>query len=133
MTLGLVYQLQNQISDAMIEFQRALRCKRTLAGANFFLGVDYCRNDEGIRALPYLKAAAKQEPRRPDIWSWLATALEISGEFHAEVTTLQKALDLQPQNVDLLYLLGQPYDRLGKPEVPRLQTTPPHSPPSNHT
>ena len=127
MNLGLVYQLQNQISDAMIEFQRALHFKPTLAGANFFLGVDYCRNGEGIRALPYLKAAAKQEPRRPDIWSWLATALEISGEFHAEVTTLQKALDLQPQNVDLLYLLGQAYERLGKAEVARLQKTAPHS------
>lgn len=127
MNLGLVYQLQDQISGAMTEFQRALRLKPTLAGANFFLGVDYCRNGEGIRALPYLKAAAKQDPRRPDIWSWLATALEMSGEIHAEVTTLRKALDLQPQNVDLLYLLGQAYERLGKVEVAQLQKTAPHS------
>jgi tetratricopeptide (TPR) repeat protein len=127
MNLGLVYQLQDQISDAMAEFQRALHLKPTLAGANFFLGVDYCKNGEGIRALPYLKAAAKQDPRRPDTWSWLATALEMSGEIHAEVTTLRKALDLQPQNVDLLYLLGQAYERLGKAEVAQLQKTAPHS------
>ena len=127
MNLGLVYQLQDQISNAMIEFRRALHLKPTLAGANFFLGVDYCKNGEGIRALPYLKAAAKQDPRRPDIWSWLATAQEMSGEFHAEVTTLRKALNLQPQNVDLLYLLGQAYERLGKEEVARLQKTAPHS------
>ena len=127
MNLGLVYQLQDQISDAMIEFRRALHLKPTLAGANFFLGVDYCKNGEGIKALPYLKAAAKQDPGRADIWSWLATAQEISGEFHAEVTTLQKALHRQPQNVDLLYLLGQAYERLGKEEVARLQKTAPHS------
>jgi tetratricopeptide (TPR) repeat protein len=127
MNLGLVYQLQDQISDAMLEFRRALHLKPTLAGANFFLGVDYCKNGEGIRALPYLKAAAKQDPRRPDIWSWLATAQEMSGEFHAEVTTLRKALNLQPQNVDLLYLLGQAYERLGKEEVTRLQKMAPHS------
>src|SRR6266849_4768740 len=127
MNLGLVYQLQDQISDAMIEFRRALHLKPTLAGANFFLGVDYCKNGEGIKALPYLKAAAKQDSRRPDIWSWLATAQEISGEFHAEVATLQKALHRQPQNVDLLYLLGQAYERLGKEEVARLQKTAPHS------
>src|SRR6266700_768210 len=127
MNLGLVYQLQDQISDAMIEFRRALHLKPTLAGANFFLGVDYCKNGEGIRALPYLKAAAKEDPRRPDIWSWLATAQEMSGAFHAEVTTLRKALNLQPQNVDLLYLLGQAYERLGKEEVARLQKTAPHS------
>jgi tetratricopeptide (TPR) repeat protein len=127
MNLGLVYQLQDQISVAMTEFQRALHLKPTLAGANFFLGVDYCKNGEGIRALPYLKAAAKQDPRRPDIWSWLATAQEMSGEFHAEVTTLRKALNLQSQNVDLLYLLGQAYERLGKEEVARLRKTAPHS------
>ena len=127
MNLGLVYQLQDQISVAMTEFQRALHLKPTLAGANFFLGVDYCKNGEGIKALPYLRAAAKQDPRRPDIWSWLATAQEMSGEFHAEVTTLRKALTLQSQNVDLLYLLGQAYERLGKDEVARLQKKAPHS------
>src|SRR6266581_6770776 len=127
MNLGLVYQLQNQISDAMIEFRRALHLKPTLAGANFFLGVNYCKNGEGIRALPYLKAAAKLEPRRPDIWSWLVTAQEMSGEFHAEVATLRKGLNSQPQDVDLLFLLGQAYERLGKEEVARLQKTAPHS------
>jgi tetratricopeptide (TPR) repeat protein len=127
MNLGLVYQLQDQISVAMTEFQRALHLKPTLTGANFFLGVDYCKNGEGIKALPYLRAAAKQDPRRPDIWSWLATAQEMSGEFHAEVTTLRKALTLQSQNVDLLYLLGQAYERLGKEEVARLQKKAPHS------
>ena len=127
MNLGLVYQLQDQISVAMTEFQRALHLKPALAGANFFLGVDYCKNGEGMKALPYLKAAARQDPRRPDIWSWLATAQEMSGEFHAEVTTLRKALTLQSQNVDLLYLLGQAYERLGKDEVARLQKKAPHS------
>lgn len=127
MNLGLVYQLQDKISDAMTEFQRALHFKPTLAGANFFLGVDYCKNGEGIRALPYLKAAAKEDPRRPDIWSWLATALAMSGEIHAEIATLRRALDLQPQSVDLLYLLGRAYEGLGKAEVAQLQNTAPHS------
>jgi tetratricopeptide (TPR) repeat protein len=127
MNLGLVYQLQNQISDAITEFQRALKLKPALAGANFFLGVDYCKRGEGSRALPYLKAAARQDPRRPDVWSWLATAQEMSGQIHAEVATLQKALSLLPRNVDLLYLLGHAYERLGKEEVARLQKAAPHS------
>ncbi|PYU52934.1 MAG: hypothetical protein DMG56_29325, partial [Acidobacteria bacterium] len=37
MNLGLVYQLEDQISGAMSEFRRALQLKPTLAGANFFL------------------------------------------------------------------------------------------------
>src|SRR5439155_18944289 len=54
-------------------------------------------------------------------------AQKMSGEFHAELTTLRKALHLQPENADLLYLLGQAYERLGKEEVARLQKTAPHS------
>ena len=46
MNLGLVYQLQDRSSAAMTEFRRALKLKPGLAGANFFLGVDYCKTGE---------------------------------------------------------------------------------------
>src|SRR6267143_3674492 len=81
MNLGLVYQLQDRFSEAMTEFRRALKIKPALAGANFFLGVDYCKLGEGAKAISYLKAALQTEPNRPDIWLWLATAQEISGEL----------------------------------------------------
>jgi tetratricopeptide (TPR) repeat protein len=127
MNLGLVYQLQNRIPEAMAEFHRSLKLKPTLVGANFFLGVDYCNLGEGTKAIPYLKAAAQLAPDRADILSWLATAQEMSGDIHAEVATLQKALVLQPQNVDLLYLLGHAYERLGKGEVLALEKAAPGS------
>jgi tetratricopeptide (TPR) repeat protein len=127
MNLGLVYQLQDHISDAMAEFRHALKLKPTLTGANFFLGVDYCKTGDGAKAIPHLKAAVRQEPKRPDIRSWLATALELTGEIQAEVATIREALKLQPQDVDLLYLLGHAYERLGKEEVSRLQTVAPGS------
>jgi tetratricopeptide (TPR) repeat protein len=127
MNLGLVYQLQDHISEAMTEFRRALKLKPTLIGANFLLGVDYCKLGEGTRAIPFLQSAVRQEPGRTDIWSWLATAQEMSGEIRAEEQTLQEALSLQPQDVDLLYLLGHAYERLGKEEVRRLQESAPGS------
>ena len=121
MNLGLVYQLQNRIPGAMAEFRRALLIEPGLAGANFFLGVDYCNLGQATTAVPYLKTAARREPDRPDIWSWLATAQEMSGEIEAQVATLRQALTLQPQDVDLLYLLGHAYERLGKGEVASLE------------
>lgn len=127
MNLGLVYQLQDRTSEAMIEFRRALKIKPTLAGANFFLGVDYCKNGEGAKAIPYLKAASRQEPNRSDIWSWLATAQEISENYQGEVATLKHALSLQPNDVDVLYLLGHTYEKLGKQEVSRLEKAAPAS------
>lgn len=127
MNLGLVYQLQNDISKAMAEFRRAVQLKPTLAGASFFLGVDYCRSGEGARAIPYLRAAARQDPQQPDIWSWLATAQEMSGNFLAEVATLREGLERHPRNVDMLYLFGHTYERLGREEASRLQKLAPGS------
>src|SRR5712692_4424544 len=61
MNLGLVYQLQDRFAEAMTEFRRALKFKPALAGANFFLGVDYSKMGEGARATSYLKAALQTE------------------------------------------------------------------------
>ena len=127
MNLGLVYQLQDRSTEAMAEFRRALKIKPGLAGANFFLGVDYCKLGEGAKAIPYLKAALKAEPNRPETWLWLATAQEIAGQWQAEVVTLHRALELRPADVDLLYLLGSAYERLGKQEVAHLEKVAPGS------
>jgi tetratricopeptide (TPR) repeat protein len=127
MNLGLVYQLQDLPSEAIREFQRALKLKPGLAGANFFLGVDYCKAGEGTKAIPYLKVALKTEPNRADIWLWLATAQEISGQLQPEVATALRALTFLPKDADLLYILGNAYERLGKQEVAHLAKTAPGS------
>jgi tetratricopeptide (TPR) repeat protein len=127
MNLGLVYQLQNRYPEAMTEFRRALKLKPSLTGANFFLGVDYCKMGEGPKAVPYLKTALKASPNQPEIWLWLATAQELSGDIDAEVATMLQALSSQPKDVDLLYLLGHAYERLGKQEVARMEKVAPES------
>jgi tetratricopeptide (TPR) repeat protein len=127
MNLGLVYQLEGRSSDAMMEFRNALKIKPGLAGANFFLGVDFCKLGEGAKAIPYLRAALNAEPDRPDTWLWLATAQEIAGQWQAEVATLHHALELRPADVDLLYLLGSVYERLGKQEAAHLGKVAPGS------
>jgi tetratricopeptide (TPR) repeat protein len=127
MNLGLIYQLEGNSADAMAEFHRALKIKPDLAGANFMLGADYCKIGEGKKAITYLVAAVNEDPNRPESWSWLAAAQEMSGDVHAELVTIKRALKLHPQNVDLLYLLGHAYERLGKAEVARMQAEAPGS------
>ena len=127
MNLGLLYQLQNRFPEAVTEFRKALKLKPELAGANFFLGVDYCKAGEGTKAIPYLKVALQKEPHRLDIWLWLATAQEIAGHSQAEVATVLRALDLYANDADLLYILGNAYERLGKQEVVRLGKVAPGS------
>ena len=127
MNLGLVYQLQSRLPDAMVEFRRALKLKPALTGANFFLGVDYCRLGDSAAALPYLRAAVSANPQRPETWLWLATAQEMSSRIQAEASTLKHALIVHPQNIDILYLLGQTYEHLGKTEVAGLARIAPAS------
>ena len=127
MNLGLVYQLQDRIPDAMTEFRHAIKLKPTLAGASFFLGVDLCKLGHDKKAIPYLKSAAREAPERPDVWSWLATAQESAGEIHGEVETLRKALTTHSYDVDLLYQLGRAYERLGREEATALQRAAPGS------
>ncbi len=113
MNLGLIFQLQNRIPEAVAQFEQALKTNPHLTGANFFLGVDLCKLHDARRALPFLKIAADQEPGRPELLAALATAFDMTGEFENEAATVQRALALQPGDVDLLYTLGHTYEALG--------------------
>jgi tetratricopeptide (TPR) repeat protein len=115
--LGLVYQLAERWPDAMQAFVKALALRPDLAGANLFLGIDYCQEGEARRALPYLRRATKDKPDVPEAWSWLATAQEMQNDMTAEITTLHRGLHIHPENIDLLYLLGHVYETLGKQSV----------------
>jgi len=121
MNLGLIYQLQNRIPEAVTQFQQALKTNPHLAGANFFLGLDLCKMREARQALPFLKAAAKEEPNRPELLTALATAFEMTDQFEEEAATVHRALALQPGNVDLLYTLGHTYEALGSRETAALE------------
>ena len=125
--LGLVYQLQDRLPEAMAEFVKALRIRSTLPGANFFLGVDYCKQGQSAKAIPYLKAAAKEQPEKKDIWIWLATAQELSGQIEAQAATLRHGLTIFPNDADLLYKLGAAYEKLGKNTVDQLSMSKPPS------
>jgi tetratricopeptide (TPR) repeat protein len=127
MNLGLLFQTQDKLTQANAEFRRALQLNPSLTGANFFLGVNYCKNGEGLKAIPFLKAALKNEPGRIELWLWLATAREISGQIHAEVATLRQALNTQPNDPDLLYSLGNAYERMGNQEAKQLAKAAPGS------
>jgi len=127
MNLGLVFQLQNRIEDAIPEFRRALEIKPGLLGANFFLGVDYCKMGQGAKAIPYLKTAVAAQPAQKESWVWLATAEEAAGDLHAEAETLRRALTIHRDDIDLLYQLGHAYEQLGKSEVRHLESAAPGS------
>lgn len=127
LNLGLIYQQQEQRSEAIGKFQRAVQLDPHLAGAQFFLGVDYCLEGEPRLALPHLEAALHQKPDLADGYTWLATAQKMNGELDAEVSTLDLGLRRYPSSIDMLYLLGRAYEMLGRRAVDRLRRSDPRS------
>lgn len=128
LNLGLLYQLQERIPEAMEKFKEALARNPALGSANFLLGMDFCQRGEAARALPYLKAAARQLPSNAAVWAWLGTANGMLGSTKAEVQSLQVGLHLKPRDPDLLYLLGRGYEQLGHETMVRLEHRSPGSP-----
>ena len=116
----------------MAEFRRALQLKPKLVGSQFFPGGRPLQIGSRRQAIPYLKAAAQAAPQSANIWSWLATAQEMSGQSQAEVETLKRGLESQPRNVDLYYLLGRAYEKLGKEQVASLLESAPIRPAVNN-
>src|SRR5581483_4220468 len=127
LNLGLVYELENRPQDAIPVFEKALKLKPRLAGAQFFLGVDYCKLGRPVDALPHLEVAVRERPDLADTWSWLATAQELAGRTQAQVKTLRTGLSLNPRSIDLFYLLGQAYEKLGKDAVDEILRKAPDS------
>jgi len=123
LNLGLVYELQERLTDAIAAFEKAIQLKPGLTGAQFFLGVDYCKLGDARRATPHLEVAVRARPDLPDAWSWLASAYQQTGRPSRQVNALQAGLRANPQSVDLLYLLGQAYQQLGKDAADRLPKT----------
>lgn len=121
MNLGLVYQLQKKVPAAMRMFEQALKYRPDLAGANFFLGMDYCQRGQCRRALPFLRSAVRSRPNQAEIWLRLATAEEAAGDLPAEINTLHHGLKLHPHDVNMLYLLGHAYESLGRQAIDRLK------------
>lgn len=121
MNLGLIYQLQHQVPEAMQMFEQALKYRPELVGANFFLGMDYCQRGQCKQAIPLLRTAVHSRPDQAAIWTRLATAEEMVGDLPAEVHTLRHGLGLHPNSADMLYLLGHAYTSMGRRTIDRLR------------
>lgn len=69
------HQENGSLGEAERIYQRLLEADPTDAGANYRLGLLVSKAGEPNRAVPYLSAALKAQPRQPQYWLALATAL----------------------------------------------------------
>ena len=115
--LGLVYHLQANFEASAKALQQAIALKPELLAANLFLGIDYVHLNQPTRAVNYLRKAIHQEPGNKEADSWLGTALWDAGQKTAALAQLRNAVKLFPADGDLLFLLGEAYQKAANEQI----------------
>ena len=110
--LGNLYYQESETDRAREAYMRAIRLKPDLPGPYFFLGVISFRAHEYTDALKYLQQAAASQGPNAAISSYLGYTRYARGEFKEAGRALEKAWDLEPTDIDVLYHLSKSYGHL---------------------
>jgi tetratricopeptide (TPR) repeat protein len=105
--LGLVREEQGRLEEAIASFEKALTLKPRLHGANLFLAVAHYKLNHFDQALAAARKETEAYPKDASAWMWFGV-IELAKDRPEEAATaLDKAADLNPNEVDILYHRGQ--------------------------
>jgi len=127
LNLGLVREEQGRHEEAIANFQKALRLKPGLRGANLFMGIAEYRTNQLDAALTALSKEAAISPKDANTWMWLGIVALEKGEGEEATSALDKAAKLSPDNVDILYHRGQAHLFVSKDSYARMFRADPKS------
>jgi tetratricopeptide (TPR) repeat protein len=125
--LGLVRFQQHQIGDAIPLFEKSLKLKPGQRGANLFLGIAQYRAMDYPKATEALTRELGIDAASADALMWLGVVKTAIGKPSEAVTYLQKASQLRPKDVDILYHLGRAHMLLSKEIYERMFEVDQHS------
>lgn len=109
--LGLVYYLQSKFEKSSQALAKAAALKPGLRGTDLFLGIDDVRLNRPKGAVPLLTRAVEEEPKNKQAQLWLGTALWNTGQRAEARQRLREAAEIFPTDVDILYALGEAYQK----------------------
>jgi tetratricopeptide (TPR) repeat protein len=98
-TLGLTYWDQNDYTDALEAFQRAVRVGPASAEAHNWLGVATLERGDLSGAIAEFRKAISLDPKYARAYANLGSALVKNGELAKAITVFQQALSLEPNNM----------------------------------
>jgi len=101
------YYLQKQdYKQGLKTFGETVKNDRKSPEANFYYGRFLLIESTARKAIPYLKQATVLAPDKSDYQFWLGLAYGESGQEDLERRSYQKALKLDPQNIQALTYMG---------------------------
>lgn len=107
LNLGLVREEQGNHDEAIRNFGKALTLKPRLRGANLFLGISHYRLNQFTPSLTALKKETVAYPKDAGAWMWLGVVELAQDRPEEAAAALDKAAQLAPNDVDILYHRGQ--------------------------
>ena len=117
-SLGVCYDAMNRDSDALKAFFRALDLVQKdhpkYDWAHADLADFFLRRNENEKAFQLAAEAAARNPESPRSCFLTGKALVHLGKMELSLRWLERAVMLDPQYADALYMLGQTYRKLGR-------------------
>lgn len=125
--LGLVRVQQAHYSEAATSLSRSVELKPNLRGANLFLGIALYRQDQYAKAAAALKHETAIDPSNAQAFMWLGIAQLANGDALAASYSLDKAAQLKPDDVDILYHRGRAHMLVSKDSYEQMYKLAPDS------
>jgi len=125
--LGLVREEQGRNEEALTSLAKALALKPRLHGVNLFIGIAEYRLNHIDQAVRALRRETANFPLDASAWMWLGVA-ELAAERPADAAAaLDKAVELDPNNVDILYHRGRAHLLVSKDSYAKMYKIDPNS------
>ncbi|MDD2904262.1 MAG: tetratricopeptide repeat protein [Syntrophales bacterium] len=114
--LGLLLAEQGRLPEAEAALRTALKANSQLPEAAYNLGV-LLAQDRLLEALPWCQKAHAWQPENPRYAFTLAFYLRQQGNIPQAMTVLAKQVRQHAANADIYFLLGELYEKTGRPEA----------------
>jgi tetratricopeptide (TPR) repeat protein len=102
------------MDEAIPPLEKSVQLKPKIRGANLFLGIARYRQDDFAASRAALERELRSDASNADALMWLGV-VELAAGATAEATaSLEKAAQLRPNDIDILYHLGRAHMLLSK-------------------
>ncbi|MDI3254427.1 MAG: tetratricopeptide repeat protein [Bacillota bacterium] len=125
--LGIALYFNHDLRHAITVLHKAEGLNAKLLAPHLFSGLAYYHLSSPDAAAPELEKAIRINPADALAHTWLGYTDEALSQHEKALAQFQTAQQLQPQNVDLWYAIGQTYLEIGKEKTKELLKAAPNS------
>jgi tetratricopeptide (TPR) repeat protein len=112
--LGLAFQSAGQLNDSLVALRKAASLQPGLHGVRLFTGIVNYKLNHLSAAHDELVSETRLEPKNAAGWMWLGVVELAQEHAEAAAAALDKAVALDPTNLDILYHRGRAHLLISK-------------------